>query len=239
MAKNRRPQPLQPRTRLDPQPLGQHLLARPKACSASAWRPLRYRASISWPHSRSRNGCSSRTGRIRPTTSVCPQRQRCLKPPLQRVDPQRLQPGDLRADPAAVRQALQWPSAPQRQRPSDQVADLTRVAYPPGAACPASSSSNCNASTVAPASAYPSGAATIDSALCRCAEPRNVALHGIARRHRDLRLTRRRPAPRPAPRPPCKASSASSAPPGPVTLRGDLQRRPRTVPEAGSQARKT
>jgi hypothetical protein len=117
---------------------------------------------------------------------VLPQRQRRLELLLQRVGPQPLQAGGLGADPAAVLQALQRPPTPQRQRPGDQLGGLAGVTRPPGAAGPGQQLLEPQGVHGGPHQRVPVRGGNDRLGSKRGAEPRNVVLDGVARRHRDL-----------------------------------------------------
>ena len=130
-------QPLQPRTRLDPQLLAQHPPGPPESLqrlrlTAAAIQGQHQLAPQPLPERMLLQDLADPVDRL----GVLPHRQGRLELLLERVGPQRLQAGGLCADPAAVRQALQRPPAPQRQHPGDQVGGLTGLACPPSATDP-------------------------------------------------------------------------------------------------------
>ncbi len=188
MGQDRRLQPLQPRTRLDPQLLGQHPPSLPEglqrlrlaAVAIQGQHQLPPEPLPEWMLLQHLADPADHLG-------VPAQRQRRLELLLQRVDPQRLQPGGLRADPRAIRQALQRPPTPQRQRAGDQLCGLAGVTRPPGAASPGQQ-------LLEPQGVHGGSRQRVHVrggndrlGSKRGAEPRNVVLHGITRRRRDLR----------------------------------------------------
>ena len=95
--------------------------ARANASSASAWRPDRYRASISCPHSRSSNGCSAASDSSSATSSpVAPGRQVGVDPQQQRLQPLLLQRASPLGDPALARDVAQRLAAEQPERRPQQ-----------------------------------------------------------------------------------------------------------------------
>ena len=84
--------------------------------SASAWRPARYRASISCPRRRSRSGFSDTSARSSPTRSIGRRGPARRQPLLDRLGVQLLEPGDLALREFVEAVVGQGRAAPQRER---------------------------------------------------------------------------------------------------------------------------
>ena len=210
--------------------------ARRKLSNASAWRPLRYWASINWPQRRSRNGCSSSSRRIRSTTSAWSPSASAASNCSSKAS---IRSASRRAASAPAHRLSGRPCSgrPCHNANARATSSAARPASPARWALRAvvSSSSNRTASTVALASAYPSGAAAIESAPSAARSRETwcwTALRGAAGTsapHKASTSTSTGTT-----RPPSKASSASSAGRlGPVTS----ARRPSTKASNGPRSR--
>ena len=114
--------------------------------SASAWRPERYRASMSWRHSRSRSGCSVTSA---PSSAASPawrpsSRSASIRP-SRAVRRSSSKSTDLRLEVAEARNVRQRRAAPQVKRPAEGFSGLG--GRPASAARVASASSSSNRRT--------------------------------------------------------------------------------------------